>query len=405
MGSGSVSVDARARHAGPRRPRAHLRSAGEAVRRIGRRGARAVRQLHRDGAEPAQILADLAEAVHITTRAKTLGAAGRRRRTAGARRGGARRRSASGCRWRSCRAPGRCCSRAWRRCADAPNPAAAAEMVLIRLAYTADLPPPDEIIKALGGGSVGVRPAGSGRTGAGAPAQRRRCTRRRQRRRMTTRSASTSDEERRSTRRPPSLPVVRSFADVVALAGERREAKLKVHLEEHVSLVKFDAGGQHRAASAARRAQGACQRAAREAQRLDRQALDGGAEQRAAASCRSARWSASARRPRSARHRRSIRRWRPCCKQFPDAEITGVRPLPERSDDRPARADSSAERGDESQQRSRHERPDEDDEAGPGDPGPHAADAGGPGAPRGGGPVRRRPGQGQAERQDGGARR
>src|SRR4029079_4460386 len=32
--------------------------------------------LHRDGAEPGQILADLADAVHTTTRAKTLGAAG-----------------------------------------------------------------------------------------------------------------------------------------------------------------------------------------------------------------------------------------------------------------------------------------------------------------------------------------
>ena len=39
------------------------------------------------------------------------------------------------------------------------------------------------------------------------------------------------------------LPVVRSFADVVELVGARREAKLKVHLEEHVSLVKFDAAG------------------------------------------------------------------------------------------------------------------------------------------------------------------
>ncbi len=39
------------------------------------------------------------------------------------------------------------------------------------------------------------------------------------------------------------LPIVRSFADVVAAAGERREAKLKVHLEEHVSLVRFDPAG------------------------------------------------------------------------------------------------------------------------------------------------------------------
>ncbi len=32
----------------------------------------------------------------------------------------------------------------------------------------------------------------------------------------------------------------RSFADVVALASEKRDAKLKFHLEDHVSLVKFD---------------------------------------------------------------------------------------------------------------------------------------------------------------------
>ncbi len=36
---------------------------------------------------------------------------------------------------------------------------------------------------------------------------------------------------------------LRSFAEVVALAGRHRDAKLKVHLEEHVSLVRFDATG------------------------------------------------------------------------------------------------------------------------------------------------------------------
>ena len=38
-----------------------------------------------------------------------------------------------------------------------------------------------------------------------------------------------------------SLVDPRSFADVITLVGERRDARLKVHLEEHVSLVKFDA--------------------------------------------------------------------------------------------------------------------------------------------------------------------
>jgi DNA polymerase-3 subunit gamma/tau len=39
----------------------------------------------------------------------------------------------------------------------------------------------------------------------------------------------------------PGMAQVRSFGDVVALAGQRRDARLKIHLEEHVSLVKFDA--------------------------------------------------------------------------------------------------------------------------------------------------------------------
>ena len=43
----------------------------------------------------------------------------------------------------------------------------------------------------------------------------------------------------------PALPCrwYRSFAEVVELAGARREAKLRYHLEEHVSLVKFDPAG------------------------------------------------------------------------------------------------------------------------------------------------------------------
>ena len=40
---------------------------------------------------------------------------------------------------------------------------------------------------------------------------------------------------------PAVLRPIRTFADVVALAGERRDARLKIHLEDHVSLVKFDA--------------------------------------------------------------------------------------------------------------------------------------------------------------------
>jgi DNA polymerase-3 subunit gamma/tau len=195
--------------------------------------------LHRDGAEPGQVLADLADAVHVATRAKTLGAAAagevlsaEEKRRAGAL---AERLSVA------------ILARAWQillkgleEVAEAPNPMAAAEMVLIRLAYTADLPAPDEIIKALGGAGGNARPANRP-----APAEKRPVA--------SSPSpvdalddaaqdeAEIDDEMGPLPATPPTPPVVRSFADVVALASERREAKLKVHLEEHVSLVRFDA--------------------------------------------------------------------------------------------------------------------------------------------------------------------
>ncbi|MBO0764227.1 MAG: DNA polymerase III subunit gamma/tau [Hyphomicrobiaceae bacterium] len=243
-------------------------------------------QLHRDGAEPLQILGDLAEAVHSATRAKVLGGAAvgeglsseERRRAADL--GG--------------RLSMPILARAWQvllkgmdEAADAPNPMAAAEMVLVRLAYTADLPPPDAIIKALGEGAPDARPTRAGAAVAPAlstpvgPAIR-----------MPQPPSSAWEgeldasfdlsgiqsgieggsgsglanaieandvdagavdwdaddpdaHEERPDLRGAALesPTPRSFAEVVALAGARREAKLKYDLEERVSLVKFDPTG------------------------------------------------------------------------------------------------------------------------------------------------------------------
>jgi DNA polymerase-3 subunit gamma/tau len=125
--------------------------------------------------------------------------------------------------------------------ANAPNPAAAAEMVLIRLAYTADLPPPDELIKTLGGDMVGVR------TGKPVAPPEKRAPASTPLNQFEAEVEDDSDfgdsDESPSDYAPAALPVVRSFAEVVDLASQRREAKLKVHLEEHVSLVKFDPAG------------------------------------------------------------------------------------------------------------------------------------------------------------------
>ena len=139
----------------------------------------------------------------------------------------------------------------------APNPRAAAEMVLIRFAYTADLPAPDELLRALGGeGSVSrarakeaPRDNGNGRELA--PAGRAATN-------VVPPPADNSDatdeddlgaesedfSEAQSdleADQPSHLPHPRSYEEVIALVGERRDMKLKVHLEDHVSLVKFDA--------------------------------------------------------------------------------------------------------------------------------------------------------------------
>jgi DNA polymerase-3 subunit gamma/tau len=132
----------------------------------------------------------------------------------------------------------------WEETGKAPNAKAAAEMVLIRLAHTADLPSPDELIRTLGGsdalargsGKPAIRDNGSTRdtalerASAGEPADE-----------AMDGDAEIIDEAPTEEPIRGAIADPRSFAEVIALVAERRDAKLKVHLEEHVSLVKFDA--------------------------------------------------------------------------------------------------------------------------------------------------------------------
>jgi DNA polymerase-3 subunit gamma/tau len=225
--------------------------------------------LHKDGAEAAQVLADLAEAVHITARVKAVGpdAAGealaleekRRAATLGS------------------KLSMPMLARLWQmllkgieEAGKAPNPLAAAEMVLIRIAHTADLPPPDEIIRALGGAPTqrrhGAAPAEGARASAGATAEADTPATGSPARPQPASADFDLDllpEDDRDFEFPsdgsmdedgtgddgervaaptagPSLRPLTTFADVVGLAGDRRDAKLKVLLEEQASLVKFD---------------------------------------------------------------------------------------------------------------------------------------------------------------------
>jgi DNA polymerase-3 subunit gamma/tau len=199
--------------------------------------------LHRDGAEPTQVLADLAEAVHAAARSRTVGA------EAGSEALSAEERRRAGSIGERLSMPllaraWQMLLKGWEETGKAPNAKAAAEMVLIRLAHTADLPSPDELIRTLGGGDALARGSGKPairdngstrdtaleRASAAEPADE-----------AMDRDAEIIDEAPAEEPVSGAIAGPRSFAEVIALVAERRDAKLKVHLEEHVSLVKFDA--------------------------------------------------------------------------------------------------------------------------------------------------------------------
>ena len=183
--------------------------------------------LHDDGAEPERVMQDLAEAIHTASRiavtdqpAAGLGETERERASAMAAAIGVAR-----------------LSRAWQmllkgleEVARAPNAFAAAEMVLIRLSHAADLPPPGEVIRELS------KPAAHARTN-------------REQKQNESASFDVLDSSGAESApvanpvKPESARVaLKSFEDVAALAGEHRDIKLKLALEENVRLVNFRPG-------------------------------------------------------------------------------------------------------------------------------------------------------------------
>ncbi|MCA3717784.1 MAG: DNA polymerase III subunit gamma/tau, partial [Brevundimonas sp.] len=108
----------------------------------------------------------------------------------------------------------------------APSPADAVEMAIVRLAYAADLPGPEEALKKLqsgdltgGGSGAGPSRGGGGGGGGGASAQ------------LAARPAA-----------QPSLPDPQSFEAVVALIGEKREIALQMDVQRYVRPVSFKPG-------------------------------------------------------------------------------------------------------------------------------------------------------------------
>jgi len=104
----------------------------------------------------------------------------------------------------------------------APSPADAVEMAIVRLAYAADLPGPEEALKALQNGDLpggAGAPRGGGGGGGGASAQ------------LAPRPAA-----------PPPLPDPQTFEATVALIGQKREISLQMDVQRYVKPVSFKPG-------------------------------------------------------------------------------------------------------------------------------------------------------------------
>ncbi|MCA1526121.1 DNA polymerase III subunit gamma/tau [Bradyrhizobium yuanmingense] len=133
----------------------------------------------------------------------------------------------------------------------ATRPAAAAEMVLVRIAYVADLPTPDEAIRMLeqnGGGSPVVNGGSSARSGAPAAPVASAAPMSAAPVRMPTASAPAFVARPQMAAPAPdpqgAAPQLRiaSFTQLVALAGQKRDIMTKSALEGDMRLVRFEEG-------------------------------------------------------------------------------------------------------------------------------------------------------------------
>lgn len=186
------------------------------------------------GADPAIVIADLAEFTHLVTRFKLVpeAVADRSLVEAEKQRGGDL----------AAHLSIRALARAWQiltkgyaEVQSAGKPVQAAEMVLVRLAFAADLPTPDEALRALKDGSGAVASGAPVKAGVPPPAPRLAL-------------AAEGNVRARPAMQPQhspaaaDVPHLARLEDVVALAQSRRDLKVKHQLENLVRLVRIQEG-------------------------------------------------------------------------------------------------------------------------------------------------------------------
>jgi DNA polymerase-3 subunit gamma/tau len=204
------------------------------------------------GADPAVVLSDLAEFTHFVTRVKVVPSVAddvslsEAERTRG--------------RAFATQLSMRVLSRTWQMLLKgigevqaSGRPVAAAEMVLVRIAYSADLPTPDEVIRSLGGdngGGAPARPQGNGGGVSAGPGASQSFAPRFDAPRGAARSSAAVSPRPADDPVPqlndsedpaPSL-ILGSFEAVVALVAEKRDIAMKMALERDVRLVRCEDG-------------------------------------------------------------------------------------------------------------------------------------------------------------------
>jgi len=236
-----------------------------------------LRDQYDSGADPLVVLTELAAFTHLVTRVKIVPAVAEDRALAEIERKRGRDFAAG--------LSMRVLSRTWQmllkgiaEVKEAARPIAAAEMVLVRIAYAADLPSPDDVIRLLGDApqlaAAPVRSplpnnpsplAGEGRVGAGPlgatpprsfanpppPTEEDRVEEGREGARISARQALAPsvappmrDPVSRSDETPAAaqLPTFARFSDLIAFVGAQRDLQLKATLERDVRLVRFEDG-------------------------------------------------------------------------------------------------------------------------------------------------------------------
>ena len=183
------------------------------------------------GADPAQVLLELAEFAHLATRLKLAPETAQ----SAALTPEEKRRGEEA----AARLSVPALTRAWQilmkgvdELRGSQRPLAAADMVLVRLAYAADLPTPAEALRQLGFGDANAPAPRSPKPAAPAPALR---------------SQSAAQPAPRAA--PVAAPTpqqqgvtIASFDALVAFAAEKRDMRLKIALESDMRLVRFEEG-------------------------------------------------------------------------------------------------------------------------------------------------------------------